>query len=91
MKNAFKVIATLLFTSAIVVLMLPGVVSAATSPSSTYPASINGLPVVLVEDSANTPSVPQEWLMPFQNAVATFEKRKFYQSTENQMGIIPNR
>jgi hypothetical protein len=58
LKNAFKVIATLLFTSAIVVLMLPGVVSAATSPSSTYPASINGLPVVLVEDSANTPSVP---------------------------------
>ena len=35
--------------------------------------------------------VPQEWVMPLQNAVDTLEKRKFYNSPKNQMGIIPNR
>lgn len=57
MKNVFKVIATLLLTFVIVALMLPSTVNAASS-STAYPTSINGLPVVLVEDSTNTPSVP---------------------------------
>ena len=35
-------------------------------------------------------NVPQEWLTPFQNAVAGFENTTFYNSPENQMGI-PNR
>lgn len=59
MKNVFKVIATLLFTSAIVTLMLTGAVSAATSASPIYPTSINGMPVVLVKDAANTVGMPQ--------------------------------
>lgn len=55
MKNVFKVIATLLFTNAIVVLMLPGAVSAAALPASpALPASINGLPVIYVQTAANT-------------------------------------
>ena len=52
MKNLFKVIATLLFAFAILGLMLPATVNAATSPA--LPASINGLPVIYVQTAANT-------------------------------------
>ena len=55
MKNVFKVIATLLFTCALVTLMLSGTVSAATSLA--LPTSINGFPVIFVQTSANTPSL----------------------------------
>jgi hypothetical protein len=58
MKKVFKIIATLFFVFAIVVLMLPGIVSAADSASSVYPTSINGLPVILVETPANDINIP---------------------------------
>ena len=47
---------TLLFVFATVSLIFPGTVSAANTPI--YPTSIDGLPVVLVEDSTNTVSMP---------------------------------
>jgi hypothetical protein len=59
MNKALKLIATLFFTFAIVVLMLPGTLSAANTPSSIYPTSIAGLPVILVETSANNVSLQE--------------------------------
>jgi len=56
MKNFWKVIATLLFVFTTISLIFPGTVSAANAP--VYPTSIDGLPVVLVEDSTNTVSMP---------------------------------
>ena len=56
MKNAFKVIIALFFTFAIAALMVPYTVNAATSPS--YPTSIDGLPVILIETPANDISMP---------------------------------
>lgn len=58
MKNAFKVIVTMLITFAVVALMLPGVVSAAASSTPVYPTSIAGFPVVLVKTSANDIDLP---------------------------------
>jgi hypothetical protein len=58
LKNVFKVIATLLFTSAIVALMLPGAVSAAAGQSSpNYPTSIAGYPVIYVNTADNNPNI----------------------------------
>ena len=57
MKKVFKVITTLFFTFAIVALMLPGTVSAASSPASIIPTSINGLPVIFVQTPENTPAL----------------------------------
>jgi hypothetical protein len=56
-KNSLKVIIVTLFAFVLVTLMLPGTISAAASPSSIYPASIDGLPVILVETSANNVSL----------------------------------
>jgi hypothetical protein len=47
----------LLSILAIVIMMFPSAATAAAPP--TYPTSINGMPVVLVEDSSNTVSVPK--------------------------------
>ncbi|MGD0905558.1 MAG: hypothetical protein ABR924_21905 [Terracidiphilus sp.] len=59
LKNVFKVVATVLFTCAIVALLLPGAVSAVASPTPAYPTSVDGMPVVLVKDAANTVGMPQ--------------------------------
>jgi hypothetical protein len=50
-KNTFKLSAVLLSILAIVIMMFPGAATAAAPP--TYPTSINGMPVILVETSAN--------------------------------------
>ncbi len=59
MNKILKLIATLFFTFAIVALMLPGPASAAAPPASVYPNSIAGLPVILVETSANNISLQE--------------------------------
>ncbi len=55
MKNTFKLSAVLLSMLAIMIMMLPGTATAAAPP--TYPTSINGMPVILVETSANDVSL----------------------------------
>jgi hypothetical protein len=54
-KNTFKLSAVLLSILAILIMMFPGTATAAALP--TYPTSINGMPVVLVETSANNVSL----------------------------------
>lgn len=57
MKNAFKAIVGSFLVFTIMAFILPSTVSAAASPI--YPTTINGLPVILVETSANNVSLKE--------------------------------
>jgi hypothetical protein len=90
MKKVFKMIATLLFIFTTVALMLPGTVSAAASPA--LPSSINGLPVIFVQTSTNTPSlaVGQRIITLLDNSSSSLEEatNKFASDTKSVKALL---